>query len=164
VPATSINDMLDHRALGFSYDTEPVVGLALDRTGSMTGNTPDPSTGLPSTMSKWEVAGMGVSNFMGDCEAARGAGEAIVTAGVETFRSNFGVNEFDKLFAPPTGVVRPSSNASQATFDAAVAPITPEGGTPIAGALSDTETNLVRAPYGGNPAGETRYLYPHRWK
>ena len=29
-------DVLDHRALGYSYDVQAVVGIALDRTGSMT--------------------------------------------------------------------------------------------------------------------------------
>lgn len=158
-PATSINDMLNHRSLGYAYDTEPVVGLALDRTGSMTGVTPDPNTGLPSTLSKWEVASTGVANFLGDCEAARQAGEVFVTAGVETFRTTGGANEFDKIFAPPSDVVRTSGTVSEANFNAATAGMTPSGGTPIAGALTDTENALVRAPYGGDPTGETRYMY-----
>jgi hypothetical protein len=158
-PAATINDMLDHRALGFSYDTEPVVGLALDRSGSMTGVTPDPSTGMPSAMVKWDVASSGVANFLGDCEAARQAGEVFVVAGVETFRNNAGANEFDKMFVPATDVVRTGGSSSEAAFNVAISALSPGGGTPIAGALSDTEATLVRAPYGGNPAGETRYLY-----
>ena len=161
LPATTIGSMLDHRALGYAYDTEPVVGLALDRSGSMVGVTPDPATGLPSAMTKWDVASTGVSNFLGDCEAARLAGEAFVVAGVETFRSSGGANEFDKMFLPPTGVVSSEvgANVSQSLFDTAISTLSPSGGTPIAGALSDTETALVRAPYSGAPSGETRYLY-----
>lgn len=157
-PATTISDMLDHRALGYAYDTEPVVGLALDRTGSMTGVTPDPVTGMSSTMTKWEVASQGVANFLQDCEAARDAGEAIVTAGVETFRSTGLSNEFDKILTPDFAVVRTGSTSSRAAFESAVAGITPSGGTPIAGALLDTESTLVRPPYGDLPAGDTRYL------
>ena len=37
-------DTLDHRALGYTYDTLPIVGIELDRSGSMTGVTPDPMT------------------------------------------------------------------------------------------------------------------------
>lgn len=157
-PATTIADMLDHRALGYAYDTEPVVGLALDRTGSMTGVTPDPVTGMPSTMTKWEVASEGIANFLQDCEAARDAGEAVVTAGVETFRRTAGTNEFDKVLTPDFAVVRTGSTSARAAFEGAMVGISPAGGTPIAGALLDTETTLVRVPYTGNPAGETRYL------
>lgn len=157
-PATTIGDMLDHRALGYAYDTEPVVGLALDRTGSMTGVTPDPVTGMSSTMTKWEVASEGVANFLQDCEAARDAGEAIVTAGVETFRSTGGANEFDKVLTPDFAVVRTGSTSSRAAFEMAIDGITPSGGTPIAGALLDTENTLVRPPYSGLPTGDTRYL------
>ncbi|MBN4081330.1 tyrosinase family protein [Caldithrix abyssi] len=160
-PVTTIGDMLNHRALGYSYDTEPVVGLALDRSGSMVGVTPDPATGLPSAMTKWTVASTGLSNFLGDCEAARLAGEVFVVAGVETFRRSGGSNEFDKLFSPSTGVVSSAVGASvsQSVFNTAILALSPSGGTPIAGALSDTETTLVRAPYSGAPSGETRYLY-----
>src|SRR6185503_10117226 len=41
-PAKHPADVLDHRALGYCYDTEAVIGIALDQTGSMIQMTPDP--------------------------------------------------------------------------------------------------------------------------
>lgn len=153
-------DMLDHRALGYAYDTEPVVGLALDQTGSMAGMTPDPMTGMPPNVTKWEAAKQGVSFFFQDCEVAYDAREAYVTGGVETFRSLAGVNTFTKIFpgAPSYGLIKNGTDHSRATFEAEIAGETPDGGTPIAGALTDANTDIVRAPYGDNPAGEQRYL------
>lgn len=151
-------DVLDHHAWGYAYDTEPVIGLALDQTGSMTGLTPDPLTGMAPNVSKWEAAKSGVSFFLQDCEAAYAAREAYVTAGVETFRSLAG-NQFTKIFAPaPFGLVKNGGPISRATFDANIAAQAPAGGTPIAGALSDTEATLVRPPFGNLPADQTRYL------
>jgi hypothetical protein len=156
-PARTPNEMLDHHALGYAYDTEPVIGLALDQTGSMTGLTPDPLTGMPPNVPKWDAAKQGVSFFLQDCEAAYSSREAYVTAGVETFRSLLG-NQFTKIFVPPFGLVKNGNPASRATFDANIAGETPAGGTPIAGALSDTEATLVRAPFGNQPPNHQRYL------
>jgi hypothetical protein len=47
---------LDHHALGYTYDTMPIVGIELDRSGSMTGVTPDPMTAGAPAMTKWEAA------------------------------------------------------------------------------------------------------------
>jgi hypothetical protein len=151
-------DVLDHHVLGYAYDTEPVIGLALDQTGSMTGPTPDPLTGMAPNVSKWEAAKSGVSFFLQDCEAAYAAREAYVTVGVETFRSAGG-NQFAKIFAPePFGLVKNGGVVSRAEFDANIAAQAPGGGTPIAGALSDTEAALVRPPFGNLPADQKRYL------
>ena len=150
-------DVLDHRALGYSYDSEPVAGLTLDQSGSMNGTTPDPMTGMGS-VSKWQAAKQGVSFFLFDCEAAFAAAEAYVTVGVETFRQAGG-GQFAKVFpGTPYGVVKSGGAYSQAAFDVAIVPFVPGGGTPLAGALSDTETTLVRAPYGNLPANDQRYL------
>jgi hypothetical protein len=151
--------VLDHHALGYAYDTEPVIGLALDQTGSMTGMTPDPLTGMPPNITKWEAASQGVSFFLQDCEAAYTAREAYVTAGVQTFRSLAG-NQFTKIFAPgtPYGLIKNGSAYSRATFDANIAAQAPGGGTPIAGALSDTESTLVRPPFGNQPPNHQRYM------
>lgn len=151
-------DMLNHRALGFSYDTEAIVGVALDQTGSMLGMTPDPMTGMPPNISKWNAAKQGVSFFLHDCEVAHDAIEAYIVAGVETFRS-LPANTFTQVFgATPFGVVKNGGPHSQAGFDANIAGFTPNGGTPLAGALTDTNTSLVRAPFSDLPAGEQRYL------
>jgi hypothetical protein len=157
-PVRHPGDMLDHHALGYAYDTEPVIGLALDQTGSMTGLTPDPLTGMPPNITKWEAAKQGVSFFLQDCEAAYTAREAYVTAGVETFR-NLGANQFTKIFAPgtPYGLIKNGTPFSRATFDANIAAQSPSGGTPIAGALTDTENTLVRPPFGNQPATQQRY-------
>ena len=151
-------DVLNHRALGYAYDTEAIVGIALDQTGSMTGMTPDPMTGIAPNISKWDAAKSGVSALLHDCETAYAAAEAYVIAGVETFR-NLGANTFTQIF-PGThyGIVKASGAITQASFDSNIATQTPGGGTPLAGALTDTDTNLVRAPFSNLPAGEQRYL------
>ncbi|MEP7336136.1 MAG: tyrosinase family protein [Acidobacteriota bacterium] len=158
-PQRTPSDVLDHHALGYAYDTEPVIGLALDQTGSMTGLTPDPLTGMPPNIPKWDAAKQGVSFFLQDCEAAYAAREAYVTAGVQTFRTLAG-NQFTKVFTPgpPYGLIKNGGGFSRATFDANIAAQSPAGGTPIAGALSDTESTLVRPPFGNLPANQRRYL------
>jgi hypothetical protein len=42
----------------------------------MTGITPDPMTGMPPNISKWDAAKQGVSFFLHDCESAYTAKEA----------------------------------------------------------------------------------------
>lgn len=152
-------DVLDHRALGYAYDTEAIVGIALDQTGSMIGMTPDPMTGMAPNILKWDAAKQGVSFLLHDCETAYAAAEAYVTAGVETFR-RLAANTFTSIFAPgtPYGLIKNGSSFSRATFDANIAAQSPDGGTPLAGALTDTDTSLVRAPFTDLPANEQRYL------
>ena len=152
-------DVLDHRALGYAYDTEVIMGIALDQTGSMLGLTPDPMTGMAPNIPKWDAAKRGVSAFLHDCETAYTAKEAYIVAGVETFRNVAGVNTFTQIFSGAHfGVVKSGGAITQANFDANITAQLPAGGTPLAGALSDTETNLVEAPFAGLPAGEQRYL------
>jgi hypothetical protein len=151
-------DVLDHRALGYSYDVQAVVGIALDRTGSMTGLTPDPMTSPAPDVTKWEAAKQGVSAFLVDCEAAYDAAEAYVVSGVKTFRSLF-VNEFTPVFAgDPYGLIKPGGAYSSTAFDAAIAPLAPGGGTPLADALVDVHATIVTPPFGWLPADERRYL------
>lgn len=156
-PVIRAADVLDHRALGYSYDTMVTMGIALDRTGSMLGLTPNPMTGM-GDVSKWEAAKQGVSAFLQDCEAAYQSNEAYVCAGIKTFRS-FAANEFTPVFAgTPYGLIRNGGAYSRAVFDAAIAAQTPGGGTPLADALSDTFNTLVQPPFAGAPADERRYL------
>ena len=151
-------DALDHRALGYCYDTEAVVGIALDQTGSMSQMTPDPMVVAAPDVTKWEAAKRGVAALLHDCETAYAQREAYVVAGVETFRS-LGTNVFTPVFAGvPYGVVKSAAAYSEAGFNSAIATQSPGGGTPIAGALLDTETTLVRPPFGGLPAHDTRFL------
>jgi hypothetical protein len=151
-------DVLDHRALGYSYDVQAVVGIALDRTGSMTGLTPDPMTSPAPDVTKWEAAKQGVSAFLLDCEAAYDAAEAYVVSGVKTFRS-LPANEFAPVFAgDPYGLIKPAGAYSATAFDAAIAPLGPGGGTPLADALVDVHATIVSPPFGWLPADERRYV------
>ncbi|HEX8170044.1 MAG TPA: tyrosinase family protein [Thermoanaerobaculia bacterium] len=159
-PATTYGDLLDHRALGYSYDTEVAIGIALDQSFSMTGSTPIAVSGSPN-LTKWEAAKLAVGNLLHDCNAALASGAAYVTGGVQTFTTNAAgtVNQFTSVFAPPTGIIRDGTPHSEAQFNTNAAALAPIGGTPIAGALTSTETSIVRAPFVNQPAGETRFLY-----
>jgi hypothetical protein len=151
-------DVLDHRALGYSYDTQAVIGVSLDRTGSMTALTPDPMiTGAPD-VTKWEAAKRGVSAFLLDCEAAYASVETYVVGGVKTFR-RLAANDFTAVFSgTPYGLIKSSGAYSKAAFDSAIALQGPGGGTPLADALTDTHATLVAPPFGWVPADERRYL------
>ena len=158
-PAVTAADVLDHRALGYSYDTQIVLGISLDRTGSMNGMTPDPMVVAAPDVTKWEAAKRGVSAFLHDCEVVYSSGEAYVNAGVKTFRRTGGANDFTAVFAGvPYGIVKPAGGYSSASFDAAVAPLAPGGSTPLGDALLDTQATLVEPPFGNVPAGERRYI------
>ena len=149
-------DVLDHRALGYSYDVQAVVGIALDRTGSMTGLTPDPMTSPAPDVTKWEAAKQGVSAFLLDCETAYDAAEAYIVGGVKTFRS-LPANEFAPVFAgDPYGLIKPAGAYSSTAFDAAIAPMAPGGGTPLADALADVHATIVSPPFGWLPTDERR--------
>ncbi|MED5620956.1 tyrosinase family protein [Ideonella sp. BN130291] len=152
-------DTLDHRAAyGYTYDTIAIIGLGLDRTGSMLGLTPDPMTVAAPDVTKWEAAKRGVSAFLQDCETVQASATIYTVVGIKTFRQ-LGANEFQSVFAGPGyGLVKTGSGFSRATFDSAVAAMTPGGGTPLADALLDVKNTLVSAPFGGLPADDRRYL------
>lgn len=151
-------DTLDHRALGYTYDTLAVIGIGLDRTGSMNGLTPDPITGS-GTVTKWEAAKRGVSAFLQDCETVQNSAAIYVTAGIKTFRSTGAGNDFAPVFpGTPYGLVKNGTAYSKGTFDSTIAPMTASGGTPLADALQDVEDTLVEPPFGWIPADEQRYL------
>ncbi len=157
--AKTNEDTLDHRALGYTYDTLAIVGISLDRTGSMNQTTPDPMTIAAPDVTKWVAATRGVSAFFQDCEAAYSSKEAYVFAGVETFRSVGASNQFNSVFAgPASGLVKSGGAYSRSVFDSNVASMTPGGGTPLADALTHADTALVKAPFGDLPADERRYL------
>ena len=159
LPAVTAADVLDHRAMGYSYDTQVVLGLSLDRTGSMNGMTPDPMVVAAADVTKWEAAKRGVSAFLHDCEVVYNAGEAYVNAGVKTFRRLGAGNDFTAVFAgDPYGLVKPAGGYSQASFDAAILPLAPGGSTPLGDALLDTQATLVEPPFANLPAGERRFI------
>ena len=150
-------DTLDFRALGYSYDCIPVIGVGIDRTASMGQLTPNPHTGM-GTITKWAAATMGVSAFLQDCETVKTSGLVYVTAGVKTFRTTT-VNEFVNVFTVPGyGLIKTGSPFSKAAFDSAISAMAPAGATPIAEALTNVQTTLVQAPFGGLPANERRYM------
>jgi len=150
-------DTLDYRAYGYTYDTIPVMGIGLDRTGSMTQLTPDPMTGI-GTVTKWEAAKRGVSAFLQDAETVQQSAAIYLTAGIKTFRSFLG-NEFTSVFAgTPYGLIKNGTGYSRGTFDAIAAGMTPGGGTPLADALQDVEDTIVEPPFGWIPADEQRHL------
>jgi Common central domain of tyrosinase len=152
-------DTLDYRAAyGYTYDCLPVIGIGLDRAGSMNGLTPDPMTTGAPDVTKWEAARRGVAAFLQDCETVQASGTAYVTAGVNTFRS-LAANDFTPVFAgTPYGLVKTGGSYSRTVFESNTAAMTPGGGTPLADALLDVQATLVAPPYGGLPADETRYL------
>lgn len=152
-------DTLDYRnAYGYTYDTIVVIGLGLDRTGSMLGMTPDPMTTSAPDVTKWEAATRGVSMFLQDCETVAGSGVIYTIAGVKTFR-RLAANDFQPVFpAPGYGLIKTGSSFSSASFDSAIAAVSPLGGTPLADALLDVKNTMVTPPFGGVPADEQRYL------
>jgi hypothetical protein len=151
---------LDHRsAYGYTYDTIAVVGIGLDRTGSMSGLTPDPMTTGAPDVTKWEAAKRGVSAFLQDCETVQESGVACIVAGVKTFRSLGAINAFDAVFpSPGYGIVKAGGTCGKTAFDNAVATMATGGGTPLADALSDVQDTLVVPPLPGGPADEQRYI------
>jgi len=152
-------DTLDFRAAyGYTYDTIAVIGIGLDRTGSMNGLTPDPMTTGAPDVTKWEAAKRGVSAFLQDCETVQSSGATYVVAGVKTFRS-LPANDFTPIFGSPGyGLVKAGTSFSRATFDSAAAGMTPGGGTPLADAMQDVRNTVVDPPFGHVPADERRYL------
>lgn len=152
-------DTLDFRALGYTYDSIAIVGLGLDRTGSMLGMTPDPMISGDPDVTKWVAATRGVSAFLQDCETVHESGVTYVVAGVKTFRRLGSGNDFANVLpAPGYGLVKTGGTHSQAAFDGAVAGMSPGGSTPLADALADVHATLVAAPFGNLPADERRYL------
>ncbi|HEA22429.1 MAG TPA: hypothetical protein ENH87_16130 [Pricia antarctica] len=152
-------DTLNYRSeFGYTYDTLPILGIGLDRTGSMLGLTPDPMVTTNPDVTKWEAAKRGVSAFLQDAETAQASGDIYLTAGIKTFRSLLG-NDFDFVFgAPNYGLIKTGSSFSKSTFDLNITSIVPGGGTPLADALQDVQNTLVEAPFGGDPTEERRYL------
>ena len=152
-------DTLDMRAYGYTYDTLPIIGIGLDRTGSMNGITPDPMTTSAPDVTKWEAARRGVSAFLQDCQTVQNSALTYVTAGVKTFRSFGAVNEFAPVFpAPGYGLIKSGTPFSRTTFDSTAGAMTAAGGTPLADALLDVEATVAEAPAGGQPSDEQRYV------
>lgn len=155
-------DLLDHHAQGYAYDTEPVLGIALDRSGSMVGASTDPFN-MNGPTTKWELAKLGVQHLMADCEAAYAAGEAYVIGGVQTFTTSGGGNDVSPVVAGKGfGLIRAGANYPEAypatDVDNALAALAPAAATPLAGALSETYADVVRPPANALPADDTRYL------
>src|SRR5215510_1669462 len=152
-------DTLDYRAAyGYTYDTIAVIGIGLDRTGSMLGMTPDPMTTSAPDVTKWEAAKRGVSAFLQDCETVQSSGIVYTVAGIKTFR-RLAANDFQPVFTGPGyGLIKSGSSFSRASFDSAAAAMTPGGDTPLADALLDVKNTMVTPPFGGAPADEQRYL------
>ncbi len=152
-------DTLDFRnAFGYTYDTIAIMGIGLDRTGSMNGLTPDPMVSTLPDVTKWEAAKRGVSAFLQDCETVQNSGAVYVMAGIKTFRSLLG-NQFTSVFAAPNyGLIKAGTSFSRSVFDASISAMTPGGGTPLTDALVDVQNTLAEPPFGGNPADEQRYI------
>lgn len=161
-PPVANQDVIDHHAMGYAYDAEPVLGVALDRSFSMVGASTDPfNMGAPTT--KWELAKIGVSNLLADCEAAYVAREAYVTGGVQTFTTGVGGNDVSPVVAAkPYGLVRSGANYPEAypaaDVDAGLAATAPTAATPLAAALSETHADVVRPATNDLPADDVRYL------
>lgn len=152
-------DTLDHRtAYNYTYDCMPIIGIGLDKTGSMNGMTPDPMVALAPDVTKWEAAKRGVSLFLQDCETVQESGTTYIHAGIKTFRS-LGGNDFDNVFnGVGYGLIKDGTSFSQTSFDTLIAAHTPGGGTPLADALTDVNNTMTNAPFGNLPADERRYI------
>ena len=148
-------DTLDFRnAFGYTYDTVSVIGIGLDRTGSMLGVTPNPMTTGAPDVTKWEAAKRGVSAFLQDCETVQNSGVAYTIAGIKTFR-RLAANDFQPVFGGPGyGLIKSGTTFSRSALNSAVAAMSPDGGTPLADALLDVKNTLVTPPFGGVPADE----------
>lgn len=157
--AKTNNSTLDFRnELGYTYDTIPIIGIALDRTGSMTGLTPDPMVTTNPDVTKWEAAKRGVSAFLHDAEVAQASGDIYIIAGIKTFRSLSG-NDFESVFNSPNfGLIKSTGSFGKTAFDTNIASVSPGGTTPLADALLDVKNSIVEAAFGGSPADERRYL------
>ena len=155
-------DQLDHHAQGYAYDTEPVFGVALDRSGSMVGASTDPfNMNAPTT--KWNLAKIGIQNLMADCEAAYTAREAYVIGGVQTFTTSGGGNDVSPVVAnKPYGLIRSGANYPEAypaaDVNNALNATGPGAATPLAAALSETYADVVRPASNALPADDIRYL------
>lgn len=156
-PARLNSQLLDHHALGYAYDTEPVVGVAVDRSGSMSGMTSDPLAGM-APISKWNLAKKGVQHFLADCQAAYDARAAYVIGGVTTFTSGLGPIVEPVLSATPYGLVRSGGGYDPTTVNAALAAMTEGGGTPLASAITGTRDTVVRPSTNALPSDDVRYL------
>lgn len=152
-------DTLDFRSeYNYTYDCMPIIGIGLDKTGSMNGMTPDPMVTTDPDVTKWEAAKRGVSLFLQDCETVQESSTTYIHAGIQTFRS-IGANDFDTIFTGPGfGLVKNGTSFSRASFDALIASHSPGGGTPLADALVNANNSLVNAPFGNLPNDEQRYL------
>jgi hypothetical protein len=152
-------DTLDFRnAFDYTYDSMPIIGLGLDRTGSMSGMTPDPMTTSSPDVTKWEAAKRGISEFLQDCETVQSSGIAYIMAGIKTFR-RLAANDFATVFSSPGyGLIKNGSTFSRASFESNVAGMSPGGSTPLADALQDVQDTLVEPPFGSGPIDEQRYL------
>ena len=159
MPARRNVDTLDFRsAYDYTYDCMPIIGIGLDKTGSMNGMTPDPMVSTAPDVTKWEAATRGVSLFFQDCETVQESATTYVHAGVQTFRSIL-ANDFDTVFTGPGyGLIKDGTSFSQTSFDALIAAHSPGGGTPLADALVNVNNTIVNAPFGNQPNDEQRYL------
>ncbi len=157
-PQTNASTLDFRAAYGYTYDTLPVMGISLDKTGSMNSLTPDPMVALAPDVSKWEAATRGVSLFLQDAETVQNSGAIYLTAGVQAFRSLFN-NQFENIFTGPGyGLIKTGTTFSRASFDALIAAHSPGGGTPLVDALVNAKNTLVEPPFSSLPAGERRYL------
>ncbi|WP_158978511.1 tyrosinase family protein [Cellulophaga sp. L1A9] len=152
-------DTLDFRSeYNYTYDCMPIIGIGLDKTGSMNGMTPDPMVTTAPDVTKWEAAKRGVSLFLQDCETVQESATTYIHAGIQTFRS-VGANVFDTIFTGPGfGLVKDGTSFSHSSFDSLIASHSPGGGTPLADALIQANNTLVNAPFGNLPNDEQRYL------
>lgn len=150
-------DVLDHRALGYTYDTMPVLGISFARSGSMSQLTPDPMTGA-GTVTKLVAVKQGVSAFLQDCETVQAAGIIYATAGIEAYRWSVGASRFNQIFPTPYGLIKGGTAYSKAGFDAAAAPLTAAGSSSLADGLQHVRDTMVVPPFAWLPADERRYI------
>ena len=111
----------------------------------MTGLTPDPMTSPAPDVTKWEAAKQGVSAFLLDCEAALRRGRSVRCERREDISIAARQRVHARLRRRSVRLIKPAGAYSATAFDAAIAPLAPGGGTPLADALVDVHATIVVA-------------------
>ncbi len=167
VPTTTMtrtsNQVVDHRRFGYCYDSEVVIALVLDQSGSM-GGAISPTN--PTV--KWAQLGTAVQNFLFDLgrlnDPVTTSAAAVAWLGALTFHTDgtlFFLDDPAPLFSSLTYTPKVIKLGDDAALAGQLAALTPNGGTPIAMALQAAHTNILDtalSTIGPWVDGEIRYL------
>lgn len=143
-PVITPADVLDHRALGYSYDTEVNVSSMIGSSRSMAGLTSLSTTGS-GDLSMSEAARAGVLALLNDCKAAYQARRAYVFAEMKTSPAHAAPAALAPTTASSYQLIK-DGNACYATAEASVTGWTDSdlrGAQPPQGKLSDAAMHFL---------------------